>query len=135
MDVPATRHVCPRTKHAGVTRIGIIIWPSLPLVVGVAAVAFNAVYKAAKRATNSEAVVPGEEAPYRSRLRIVAWDRKKIHMRVAGTNCPKGIILRRHCRLRSLQVDCRKHSHAMVGCQWTDRQESKLIVFPSLLHF
>jgi hypothetical protein len=47
------------------------------LVVGVAAVAFNAVYKAAKRATNSEAVVPGEEAPYRSRLRIVAWDRKK----------------------------------------------------------
>ena len=69
-------HVCPRTKHAGVTRIGIIIWPSLPLVVGVAAVAFNAVYKAAKRATNSEAVVPGEEAPYR--LRIVAWDRKKI---------------------------------------------------------
>jgi hypothetical protein len=34
------------------------------LVVGVAAVAFNAVYKAAKRATNSEAVVPGEEAPH-----------------------------------------------------------------------
>src|SRR5690242_20965662 len=52
-------------------------------------------------------------------------------MRVAGTNCPKGIILRRHCCLRSLQVDCRKHSHAMVGCQRTDRQESKLIVFPA----
>jgi hypothetical protein len=48
------------------------------LVVGVAAVAFNAVYKAAKRATNSEAVVPGEEAPYRSRLRIVAWIAKKF---------------------------------------------------------
>jgi hypothetical protein len=53
----------------------------------VAAVAFNAVYKAVERATNAEAVIAGEEAPYRRRLGIVARDRKKIHMRVAGTSC------------------------------------------------
>src|SRR6185437_9272423 len=108
--------VHPRAEHAGVPRMIIKFRPSLPLVVGVAAVAFNAVYKAVERATNCEAVIPGEKAPYGRWFGVVTRDRKKIHMRIAGTHCPKGIILSRHCRLPT-QIDSLEHSHSVSGCQ------------------
>jgi hypothetical protein len=113
---PDARHVYPRAEHAGVPRIIIIIRPSLPTVVGMAAVAFSAVHKATERATNREAVIPGEEAPYGRRFGIVAWDREKIYMGVAGTHCLKGIILSRHCCLPK-PIDCHEHSHSVPGCQ------------------
>jgi hypothetical protein len=56
--------------------------------------------KEEQEATNCEAVIPGEEAPYGGWFGIVAGDRKKIHVRIAGTHRLKGIILSRHCRLR-----------------------------------
>ena len=77
--------------------------------------AFNAVYKAAKRATNSEAVVPGEEAPYRSRLRIVAWDRKKIHTRVALPIALKALS----CVVIAASVPYRL-TVASIVMQWSD---------------
>jgi hypothetical protein len=56
--------------------------------------------KEEQEATNCEAVIPGEEAPYGGWFGIVAGDCKKIRVRIAGTHRLKGIILSRHCRLR-----------------------------------